>query len=69
MLEEQAPVLLATIRAYIHKFTCASGEEAAALALEVLQETAVEALAHAERYLPTHPVLATCDICTKNRPS
>lgn len=46
-------MLLATIRAYIQKLTYTSGEQAAALAVEVLQETAVEALAHAERYLPT----------------
>jgi RNA polymerase sigma-70 factor (ECF subfamily) len=42
--------LLGTLRLYVLRAGLASGEQVQAVALEILQETVVEALAHAERY-------------------
>lgn len=56
-IQENAGPLLGSIRAYVVRMGLASGEAAHEIADEVLQETVVEALAHAENYQATsHPM-------------
>ena len=49
-LEESAQPLLDSIRVYVFQFGLARGDEARAQAAEILQEVAVEAMAHADRF-------------------
>ena len=49
-LEEHTPLLLATISWYVQELSHAAGEDRRSLAFEILQETVVEALAHADRF-------------------
>lgn len=57
-LDEQSEALLGTIRAYVQRSGIASGNEVRAIALDILQETVVEALAHADRFTPTRQPMA-----------
>lgn len=52
-LESSTTELLGTIRLYVAHVGLASGPDATAAALDVLQETAAEALAHAARFDPS----------------
>ena len=49
-LEGHTAPLLATISWYVQELSHATGEERRSLAVEILQETVVEALAHADRF-------------------
>jgi RNA polymerase sigma factor (sigma-70 family) len=51
-LEESAQPLLDSIRVYVYRFALAQGDEASALAREIFQEVAVEAIAHADHFAP-----------------
>lgn len=56
-IEEQTATLLGTLRLYVLRSGVASGPEVPAVALELLQETVVEALAHVDRYqVDTQPI-------------
>jgi RNA polymerase sigma factor (sigma-70 family) len=55
--ENTAP-LLGTLRSYVQRMGLASGDDVAPVAVEVLQETVVEALGHAERFDPTRQPMA-----------
>jgi len=57
-LSDETTVLLGTIRLYVRQLGLAQGDEAQAIALEVLQEVAVEALAHADRFMPDQRPIA-----------
>ncbi len=57
-LQNSAAALLGTLRSYVHRMGLASGEAVHAAALEVLQETVIEALAHADRFTPTRQPMA-----------
>ena len=57
-LYEQSDPLLGTIRAYVQRSGVANGVEVRAVALDILQETVVEALAHADRFTPTRQPMA-----------
>ncbi len=57
-LSEHTAPLLGTLRVYVQRLGLATGEEGAVVALEVLQETAVEALSHADRFDPTRQPMA-----------
>ena len=57
-IETQAVALLGIIRSYVQTMRLVPGEEARPMALEVLQETVVEALAHVERFDPQRPCMA-----------
>lgn len=50
--------LLGTLRAYVQRFGLASGTEVRGVALEVLQETVVEALDSADRFISTKQPMA-----------
>ncbi len=49
-LAEHTASLLGTLRVYVQRLGLATGEEGARVAMEVLQETAVEALSHTDRF-------------------
>lgn len=51
-LQTNAASLLGTIRSYVQRMGLASGDSVPGVALEILQETTVEALEHAERFNP-----------------
>jgi RNA polymerase sigma factor (sigma-70 family) len=57
-IQENTGPLLGSIRAYVVRMGLASGAAAREIADEVLQETVIEALAHAESYQakPHHPM-------------
>lgn len=55
--ENTAP-LLGTLRSYVQRMGLASGDDVATVAAEVLQETVVEALGHAQRFDPTRQPMA-----------
>src|SRR5579859_889838 len=57
-LNEKTAPLLGTLRSYVQRMGLASGEEVPAVALEVLQEVAIEALDHADRFNPTGQPMA-----------
>jgi RNA polymerase sigma-70 factor (ECF subfamily) len=57
-LTEHTGPVLGTIRSYVQRMGLASGAEVPAVALEVLQETAIEALQHADRFRPTGQPMA-----------
>ncbi|MEO8972795.1 MAG: sigma factor, partial [Ktedonobacteraceae bacterium] len=57
-LSEHTPHLLGTLRTYVQRLGLAMGEEVAIVALEVMQETVVEALSHAERFDDTRQPMA-----------
>ena len=49
-LEEESPALLGIIGSYVLRMGLASGEEIKPVALEIFQETVLEALDHADRF-------------------
>lgn len=53
LLTEQTATLLGTLRSYVLRMGLAGPADAATVANEVLQEVAVEALAHCDRFDPT----------------
>lgn len=57
-IQEQAVPLLNAIRSYVLRSGLATGAEVQAIAAEILQETVVEALAHADAYSTVRPPLA-----------
>lgn len=57
-LTDNTAPLLGTIRSYVQRMGLAQGEAVAAVALEVLQEVAVEALAHSARFRPDSQPMA-----------
>jgi RNA polymerase sigma factor (sigma-70 family) len=57
-LEEHMASFLGTLRFYVQRMGLAQGDEVAAVALEVLQEVAVEALSHADRFQPERQPMA-----------
>ena len=57
-LAENAAALLRTLRLYVRRMGLAQGEEATGVAVEVLQEVALEALEHADRFQPTGQPMA-----------
>lgn len=57
-LSEHTAPLLGTLRTYVLRLGLATGEEGAVVAMEVLQETAVEALSHADRFDATRQPMA-----------
>ncbi len=52
-LEGNAAPLLGAIRIYVRRLGLAQGDEVGPVALDVLQDVALEALAHAERFTPS----------------
>lgn len=50
LLQEQASFFLGIIRSYVARMNLARGDEVQSIALAVWQETALEALAHVERF-------------------
>lgn len=57
-IQENVRPLLGRIRSSVVRMGLASGEAAREIADEVLQETVIEALAHAEHYRPSSPPMA-----------
>ncbi len=57
-IETQAAVLLNIICSYVQTMRLTTGEEVRPVALEVLQETVIEALAHVERFDVRRPCMA-----------
>jgi len=57
-IQDNTRPLLGTLHAYVHRFGLASGRAVQGVALEVLQETVVEALAHADRFIVTGQPMA-----------
>lgn len=57
-IEAQTVALLGILRSYVQTMQLATGEEVRPVALEVLQETVIEALTHAERFDPQRPCMA-----------
>lgn len=57
-IQEQATPLMSAIRSYVLRFGLAAGVNIQSVATEILQETVVEALAHADTYVPTKQPLA-----------
>ncbi len=57
-LTEHTATLLGSLRSYVQRMGLARGQATPVVALEVLQEVAVEALAHAERFDPTRQPMA-----------
>jgi RNA polymerase sigma-70 factor (ECF subfamily) len=56
-LQANTAPLLGTIRSYVQRMGLASGDSVPEVALEILQETTIEALAHADRFNPqTQPM-------------
>jgi RNA polymerase sigma-70 factor (ECF subfamily) len=54
-IQDEADALLGTLRSYVRYAGLAAGDEVASVALEVLSEVVVEALAHADRFDPARP--------------
>lgn len=57
-IQEHAVALLGTVRLYVLRAGLASGDRVPAAALEVVQDTIVEALAHVDRYRPDSQPMA-----------
>lgn len=57
-IQEQAVPLLGVIRSYVLRFGLATGADVQLAATEILQETVVEALAHADTYTTARQPLA-----------
>jgi RNA polymerase sigma factor (sigma-70 family) len=57
-IQENAAPLLGTIRSYVLSFRLATGPEVQLIATEVLQETVIEALSHADVYVATGQPMA-----------
>jgi RNA polymerase sigma-70 factor (ECF subfamily) len=57
-LTEHTAPLLGSLRSYVQRMGLARGQAVPAVALEILQEVAVEALAHAERFDPDRQPMA-----------
>ena len=57
-LMQNTEPLLGTLRSYVQRMGLARGEDVKAVALDVLQESVVEALAHAERFNGTGQPMA-----------
>jgi len=57
-IEQNVEILLININIYIRKVGLAVEGEQRAIALEILQETIVQALEHADRFVPTRQPLA-----------
>jgi DNA-directed RNA polymerase specialized sigma24 family protein len=57
-IQEHVGPLLGSIRSYVVRMGLACGDAAREIADDVLQETVIEALAHAEHYQPTSPPMA-----------
>lgn len=57
-LSEHTAPLLGTLRTYVLRLGLSRGEEVAVVALDVLQETVVEALSHADRFDATRQPMA-----------
>jgi RNA polymerase sigma factor (sigma-70 family) len=57
-LTENTAPLLGTLRSYVQRMGLARGDDVPTLALEVLQEAVVEALKHADRFIPTGQPMA-----------
>ncbi len=57
-LTENTAPLLGTLRSYVQRMGLATGNDVPAVALEVLQEAVVEALKHADRFIPTGQPMA-----------
>lgn len=57
-LQDNTAPLLSTLRSYVQRLGLAMGEEVQAVALEVLQEAVIEALAHADRFDATRAPMA-----------
>ena len=56
--DDKSEPLLGTIRAYVQRSGIAGGDEVRTVALDIFQETVVEALAHADRFTPTRQPMA-----------
>ncbi len=57
-LTENTAPLLGTLRSYVQRMGLARGDDVPTIALEVLQEAVVEALKHADRFIPTGQPMA-----------
>lgn len=57
-IEKQSSLLLKSIRFYVSKFGLATGSNVQPMATEILQETVIEAMAHADAYQPTKSPMA-----------
>ncbi len=57
-IQDNTRPLLGTLHAYVQRFGLASGPAVHGVALEVLQETVVEALAHSNRFIATRQPMA-----------
>ena len=57
-MQDNMQPLLGTLHAYVQRFGLASGKAVQGVALEVLQETVVEALAHSDRFITTGSPMA-----------
>ncbi|MHB8599508.1 MAG: RNA polymerase sigma factor [Ktedonobacteraceae bacterium] len=57
-LSEHTAPLLGTLRTYVQRLGLVMGDEASVVALDVLQETVVEALSHADRFDATRQPMA-----------
>lgn len=57
-IQEQSAMLLNSIRFYVLKFGLAAGVDVQPIAAEILQETVIEAMAHADAYVPTKSPMA-----------
>ncbi len=57
-LDDRSEALLGTIRAYVQRSGMVGGDDVRTVALDILQETVVEALAHADRFTPTRQPMA-----------
>ncbi len=57
-MQDNVQSLLGTLHAYVQRFGLASGNTVQDVALEVLQETVVEALAHSGRFIATGQPMA-----------
>ncbi len=57
-LTENTAPLLGTLRSYVQRMGLARGDDVPTVALEVLQEAVVEALKHADRFIPTGQPMA-----------
>lgn len=57
-LTENTAPLLGTLRSYVQRMGLGRGDDVPTIALEVLQEAVVEALKHADRFIPTGQPMA-----------
>lgn len=57
-LEEESPALLGIIGSYVLRMGLATGEEIKPVALEIFQETVIEALDHADRFDEDRRIMA-----------